>query len=91
LKLSDTAVEGPGVTEAGEHPVRGRNQGLAFRKGKGRVVVLGEAALLSAQRITLDGPDGKKQTYAMGMNYHGSDDRQFALNIMHWLSGLLPD
>jgi len=36
---------------------------------------------LSAQ---LDGP--KK----IGMNARGNDDRKLALNILHWLSGLLP-
>jgi len=25
----------------------------------------------------------------MGMNVPGSDNRQLALNIMHWLSGIL--
>jgi hypothetical protein len=29
---------------------------------------------------------GKK----FGMNIPGNDNRQFALNLMHWLSGLLP-
>jgi len=66
-----------------QHAVRatGRAQGLAFSLGKGRVVVLGEAALLSAQ-ITAPG------TGLMGMNVPGSDDKQFALNILHWLSRL---
>ena len=56
--------------------------------GKGRVVVLGEAALFSAQVITL--PDGDRQkVMKVGMNVPGYDDRQFALNVLHWLSGLL--
>jgi hypothetical protein len=59
----------------------GRCQGLAFPHGKGRVVVLGEAGVLSAQ-FTAGRP--------MGMNDPGTDNRQLALNIMHWLSGLLP-
>jgi hypothetical protein len=25
----------------------------------------------------------------VGMNVPGTDDRQYALNVMHWLSGLL--
>ena len=49
--------------------------------GKGHVVVLGEAAMLSAQ---LAGPNGNP----FGMNRPGIDNRQLALNIMHWLSGL---
>jgi hypothetical protein len=63
------------------HSAAGRTQGLAFAYGKGRVVVLGEAAMLTAQ---LD-PDGNK----FGMNRSGLDNRQLALNIMHWLSRAL--
>lgn len=59
----------------------GRAQGIVFDFGKGRVVVLGEAAMLSAQMI---GPGGMK----FGMNRPGIDNRQLALNIMHWLSKL---
>ena len=54
---------------------------MAFSLGKGRVVVMGEAAELSAQVVG----DGEK----FGMNVPGIDNRQMALNIMHWLSGLL--
>jgi hypothetical protein len=50
--------------------------------GKGRVIVLGEAAMLSAQ---LAGPN----KMAFGMNRPGIDNRQLALNIVHWLSGAL--
>ncbi len=57
----------------------GRAQGLAFARGRGRVVVLGEAAMLSAQ---LAGPNG---AYKVGMNAPGSDDRQFAINVLRWL------
>ncbi|PYS32009.1 MAG: hypothetical protein DMF75_13160 [Acidobacteria bacterium] len=60
----------------------GRAQGIAFNFGKGRAVVFGEAAMLSAQ---VTGPNGMK----FGMNRPGIDNRQLALNIMHWLSGLL--
>jgi hypothetical protein len=49
---------------------------------QGRVVVLGEAAELSAQIVGLGGEK-------FGMNVPGLDNRQMALNIMHWLSGLL--
>jgi len=49
---------------------------------KGRVVILGEAAMLSAQLA-----GANKMPF--GMNRPGIDNRQIALNIMHWLSGLL--
>jgi|GEM_PF-394917 len=62
-------------------PAAGRTQGLAMRVDKGRVVVLGEAGMLTAQ---ID--NGGR---IFGMNYPGTDNKQFALNIMHWLTGLL--
>ena len=66
----------------------GRAQGLALTFGRGRVVVLGEAACLSAQVVSLPGAD----PVPIGMNAPGNDNRQFALNILHWLSGALePD
>ncbi len=60
----------------------GRCQGLAFVHGKGRVVVLGEAGVLSAQFMANGQP--------FGMNDPGNDSRQLSLNIMHWLSGPTP-
>jgi hypothetical protein len=63
----------------------GRSQGIAFAFGKGRVVVLGEAALISGQ-------DTARPGYVIdrwGRHEPGIDARQFALNIMHWLSGLM--
>jgi S1-C subfamily serine protease len=80
LKLSPSAVDQPGPAVPGRTgPGTGRAQGLAFTLGKGNVVVLGEAAMLSAQ---ISGRQGAP----MGMNVPGTDNRQFALNIMHWLS-----
>ena len=64
------------------HSAAGRLQGLTLTPGRGRVVVLGEAAMMSAQ---LAGPD----SIPMGMNAPGIDNRQLALNILHWLSGAL--
>lgn len=63
------------------HPAAGRAQAIAETLGKGRVVVLGEAAMLTAQL----GPDNMK----IGFNHAGLDNRQFALNVMHWLSHAL--
>jgi hypothetical protein len=82
MKLADSAVDAlPGVNRD-PTSAAGRAQGLLMRSGKGRVVVLGEAAMLSAQ---LAGPN----KMAFGMNRPGIDNRQLALNIVHWLSGLL--
>lgn len=76
-------ARGAKMDEAPRLPAGGRSQGLAFVHGKGRVVVLGEAAMLSAQ---LAGPGGR---FKMGMNAEGNDNRQFALNVMRWLAGVL--
>jgi hypothetical protein len=66
--------------------VAGRPQGVAISFGKGRLVVLGEAGFLSAQIIRY--PNGNEVKF--GMNLPGNDNRQFALNVLHWLSRLLP-
>lgn len=83
LKLADTAVDR--LPPDGEKTLSaaGRSQGLAFKFGKGRVVVMGEAAMLTAQ---LGGPEKAKFG---GLNQTGIDNRQLALNIMHWLSKVL--
>lgn len=82
LSFGATARDVSNPTSTTEVPAAGRAQGIALKFGKGRVVVLGEAAMLSAQ---LAGAQDRR----MGMNVPGSDNRQLALNIMHWLSGVL--
>ena len=63
------------------HSAKGRCQAVALKFGKGRVVVMGEAGMFSAQL----GQKGKP----FGMNIKGIDNRQLALNTIHWLTGLL--
>lgn len=53
-------------------------QGLAFEFGRGRVVVLGEAAMLTAQ---------VSRGEAFGMNAERNDNERFALAVLHWLDG----
>jgi hypothetical protein len=79
LKLADTAVD-DAFDDDKTVSAAGRAQGVAFRFGYGRVVFMGEAAELSAQVA-----GGEK----FGMNVPGLDNRQMALNIVHWLTGLL--
>ncbi|MDQ3948963.1 MAG: DUF4350 domain-containing protein [Gemmatimonadota bacterium] len=91
LKLSDNAREGPtrdDVLARRGAPAAGRAQGIALTFGRGRVVVLGEAAMLSAQIARWE-QDGKTHEFLMGMNHPGSDDKQFALNVMRWLTRVL--
>jgi len=80
LKLSDAAYDvfdGNKPQQAKIGSAAGRLQAVALEFGKGRVVVFGEAAMLTAQEKNF------------GMNYPGIDNRQLALNVMHWLTGLL--
>lgn len=96
LLLSDAATErppGPARVERNGGDVRvnmeygapaaaaGRAQGLALEAQAGRLVVLGEAGMLRAQR--------ERNGQRVGMNVPGYDNRQLALNIMHWLSRAL--
>jgi hypothetical protein len=62
-------------------PAAGKAQGLAVEVQAGRVVVLGDAGMLRAQR--------SRKGELVGMNVPGYDNRQLALNIMHWLSRAL--
>ncbi|HKA22298.1 MAG TPA: hypothetical protein VKN18_28730 [Blastocatellia bacterium] len=92
LKLASTAMDVlpperkatvTGEASSDHRPVTaaGRAIGVAFGFGKGRIVVFTEAAMLTAQ-VT---PGGIR----FGMNFGGTDNRQLALNTMHWLSRLL--
>src|ERR1700752_3603615 len=95
LALSDSATERPpgparAETTGGDtrvlmesgppRPAAGRAQGIALEVGRGRVVVLGEAGMLRAQR---------DRSGLVGMNVPGYDNRQLALNIVHWLSRVM--
>jgi hypothetical protein len=82
LKLADTAQDSPDHDAKAMITAAGRAQVVALKVGKGRVVVHGEAAMLTAQ---IAGPE----KFKMGMNFEGYDNKQYTLNVMHWLSGLL--
>ena len=78
LRLPETAMEYVPVEGDSLAAVSaGSAQGLAFEFGRGRVVVLGEAAMLTAQT---------HKGVPFGMNTPDNDNRQFALNTMRWLS-----
>lgn len=65
--------------------VSGALQGAVMKVGKGRIAVFGEAAMFSAQvgganrnRIGFNAPDAPR-------------NKQFMLNLVRWLAGVLPD
>jgi len=66
----------------------GGAQGVALTHGRGRVVIVGEAALFSAQVLSMT-QRGQPSEMKFGMNVPGNDDRQFTLNVSHWLSRAL--
>jgi hypothetical protein len=74
LKFADEGQSAAGLAQA-----------VAIRHGRGRVIVMGEAAALSAQLIEV--PDGPP--IAIGMNREGTDNQQFVLNAMRWLAGVM--
>ncbi len=82
MKLADSAQDKMPGPNNKPVPAAGRAQGIALKFGKGRAIFLGEAAMLTAQ---VTGANQRK----FGMNYPGIDNRQLALNIVHWLSGLI--
>lgn len=62
----------------------GMLQGAALRFGAGRVAAFGEAAMFTAQVDDEEGP--------MGMNHpEAPQNAQFVLNVLHWLTEVLPD
>jgi hypothetical protein len=67
-----------------------RAMAIAFNVGRGRVVISGEAGMFTAQVFREKDENGRdKFVGKMGMNVSGNDDRQYVLNVLHWLSGLL--
>ena len=66
---------------------KGLIQGGASRHGAGRIAVFGEAAMFTAQRSVSNGV-----VRQMGMNHpDATENAQFVLNLMHWLTGALND
>ena len=85
-RLDDAGVPDSAIAELSKPALPA--QGLAFDHGEGRVVVLGEAGMLSAQLIRYPADSGQADR-RFGMNVAPGNAR-FGLNILHWLSGLLP-
>lgn len=60
--------------------LKGWHQGAYMEVGKGRIVVLGEAAMMTAQI--------QRGTFKMGFNSkEATQNIQFVLNTIHWLDG----
>lgn len=70
-------TKGPPRKGGPARDVSGRAQAVALQHGAGRVVILGEAAMLTAQEV-----NGEK----IGLTTAGTDHERFARNIIAWLS-----
>lgn len=86
LVLSDRAREYPRRQSASAEArsAAGKAQGVALEFGHGRVVVMGEAAALTAQRTRRNGVEVR-----YGINSGETDNQQLVLNVMHWLTRTL--
>ena len=87
LSASAEIVKDRDKPESGEPIPPGAVQAVAFELGRGRVVILGEAAALTAQVITGDAAKAAgKEELRIGMSRGDLDNKQFALNIVRWLA-----
>ena len=76
---------GGGQVRLGEAPQQsaaGLLQGAVRPFGRGRIAVIGEAAMLTAQ--TIQGMPQAPEARAFG--FGAEQNRQFVLNLLHWLS-----
>jgi hypothetical protein len=80
LRLPPSAVEGVPSEDAIAERRAGVAQGLALQTGQGRVVVLGEGGMVTAQVY-------RGEHY--GISAADNDNRQFVLNVMRWLARAL--
>jgi hypothetical protein len=70
-----------------ERDAGGYLQGAILKEGQGRVAVFGEAAMFSAQVMPSAMPP-----FRFGFNASGAEqNKQFILNLLHWLAGVLPE
>jgi hypothetical protein len=62
-------------------------QAAVMPMGKGRIAVFGEAAMFSSQVIGRSNPP-----FRFGFTAKGAEqNKQFILNLMQWLAGILPE
>lgn len=84
FKIHDCGLPCP--AGAAEQEAGGLLQGAVMSFGKGRIAVFGEAAMFSAQLVTTTTPP-----FRFGFGAAGAEqNKQFILNLVHWLAGILP-
>ncbi len=78
LSPSAVAVARKGDPATSGEPVGGLAQAVAFERGRGRVVVIGDVALLTMSEVG----DGQP----MGLSWAGTNNERFVRYVMRWLS-----
>jgi hypothetical protein len=83
LMFSGTAYQTtrPGGNPEGRQSAAGLGQALAMTHGNGRVVVVGEAALLTSLLLNKG-----EMTQRIGLAWPNADNERFVRHIMRWLS-----
>jgi hypothetical protein len=82
LLFSQSAYSAPSQSESAEQTSIARlAQGVALTHRRGRVVVLGEANVITSQLASMGG-----QNRRVGLAWPNADNERFARNIMRWLS-----
>ncbi len=90
LAPSSMVVRNPTDPASAKPIPAGALNAAAMTRGKGRVVILGEAAALTSQVITGDAAKAAGMTeLRIGMSRADLDNKQLALNIVRWLAGRL--
>ncbi len=83
--LINTAGMAPGPTRLADmpsQPAQGLLQGAVRNVGRGRVALIGEAAMMTAQ-VLENVPNALDLG---GFGFAAEQNKQFVLNLMHWLS-----
>ena len=87
LRKADTSgvLATPGAVSAVD-----RAQAVAFAFGRGRVVVLGDGAMLGSQVVLgVEAQRQGKERLRLGLNRPDLDNQRFALNVVRWLAHAL--
>lgn len=77
----------PNTAEDRVEPIGGRAQMVALERGRGRVVIAGEAGMFAAQTIRGEAAAraGVPDPFHFGMTHPGGQNQQLLINSLRWL------
>jgi hypothetical protein len=82
FRVSSSAFNGTTNSKPGEG--LGLSQAIALKSGKGRIVITGDCSMWTAQLVTFNDKE-----YHYGMARTDLGNRQFAINVIRWLTGAI--